>query len=154
MTSAIHNLRPLRQNIAIMAGFSYVEVLVATFLIGLLLVPATDLLFNSIQGSAVQTEQTQSYYLLTGKMEELLATPRSELHQAAIDAGGPSVVINAYSDVAGSQPRRLVYLARYDGDNADGDDDAFTGAEENLLWLRVEIEGTTLNVETLLWDES
>ena len=46
--------------------------------------------------------------------------------------------------------RRLVYLSRYDADNADGNGNFFdAGMDEGLLWVRVEIEGTDQAIESL-----
>lgn len=132
-----------------MAGFSYTEVLVATFLIAVILAPALESLHSGIQGSAVHAARVVDYQRLTGKLEEVLARPFSELAQAADSAGGPTVVIAGYSDVAGTASRRLVYLARYDGDNADHDDNPFTGTDQGLLWLQVQLEGTAEAVQTL-----
>ncbi len=130
-------------------GFSYTEVLVATFLIAILLVPALESLQSGIQGSQVHATKAENHYRLTGKLEELLAQPFSELEQEADTADDPAVIIDAYSDSAGSEWRRLVYLARYDGDNADADNDPYTGTDEGLLWVRVEIEGSQESIEIL-----
>ena len=43
-----------------------------------------------------------------------------------------------------------MFLARYDGDDADSDGDPFTGGDEGLLWVKVEIEGTAHVIETLV----
>ena len=43
----------------------------------------------------------------------------------------------------------LVYLSLYDGDNADADDDPFTGTDADLLWIRVEIDGSVLSLQTV-----
>ena len=43
----------------------------------------------------------------------------------------------------------LIYLSLYDGDNLDADDNAFTGTEADLLWIRVDIEGTVHSLETI-----
>ena len=40
-------------------------------------------------------------------------------------------------------------MSRYDGDNADGDDDPLTGTDDGLLHVRVEIEDTVYVFETL-----
>jgi hypothetical protein len=79
-------------------------------------------------------------------MEEVLARSFAELAAEEVAAGGAP---SAYSDGAGAPDRRLVLLSRYDGDNADGDDDPFTGKDAGLLWVRVEIEGTDHVLETL-----
>ena len=43
-----------------------------------------------------------------------------------------------------------MYLSRYDADNADGNGDFFdAGVDEGLLWVRVEIEGTSQAIEGL-----
>ena len=53
-----------------------------------------------------------------------------------------------YAD--GRQIKRNVFIARYDGDNADADDDAFTGTDDGLLWVRIAIAGTGLRIESLV----
>ncbi len=133
-------------------GFSYVEILVATVLIALSLEPALEALSNGIQGSAIQTQRTEEAYLLQGKLEEVLADSFTDLESAAAAAGGPGSV-SSYSDVVtladGRQLIRNVYVAGYDGDNADTDNDPFTGADPDLLWVRVAIPDTILELEAL-----
>ena len=55
-----------------------------------------------------------------------------------------------FSDAVGTESRRLVFLARYDGDDADGDNDPFTGTDAGLLWLRVTIENGPRALETVI----
>ena len=43
----------------------------------------------------------------------------------------------------------VVFLFGYDGDNADADDDSFTGVDDGLMWVRVEIENSAQNFETI-----
>lgn len=131
------------------SGFSYTEVLVATFLIAIVLVPAIEALHSGIQGSTIHYNHAEQHYRLQEKMEEILARPFSELEQAADLAGASTVIVNSYSDAAGSNDRRLVYIARYDGDNADADNDPFTDVDNGLLWLRVQIEGGADAIDTL-----
>jgi hypothetical protein len=45
-----------------------------------------------------------------------------------------------------------VFLSRYDGDNADTDNDHFTGTDDGLLWLQVRIAGTGASIESLVSD--
>ena len=132
-----------------MAGFSYTEVLVATFILAISLVPAIEALQTGVQGSVFHAAKANQHYRLTGRLEEVLAQPFSELEQAADTAGGPGVIVDSFSDASGTERRRLVYLARYDADNADADDDPFTGTDHGLLWVRVQIEGTNDALETL-----
>ena len=44
----------------------------------------------------------------------------------------------------------LVYLSRYDGDNADGDNDGFTGTDADLSWIRAAIADTPVSLHTLV----
>jgi type II secretory pathway pseudopilin PulG len=131
------------------AGFSYTEMLVATFLIAIVLAPTLESLTSGIQSSSLHYARATDHYRLTGKLEEVLASSFDELEQEADAAGGPSAIVIAYSDPAGTQGRRLVNLARYDGDNADLDNDPFTGADEGLLWVQVQLEDSSAVIHTL-----
>jgi hypothetical protein len=86
---------------------------------------------------------------MLAKLEGVLAQPFSSLESVATEAGSASVPTR-YSDLDGSVNRRLVYLSLYDGDNADSDDDPFTGVDAGLMWIRTEIEGTLMSVESLV----
>ena len=55
------------------AGFSYVEVLVATALIAVALVPMLDALRPGLQGAQIHSERAEIHFVLKGKMEEVLA---------------------------------------------------------------------------------
>ena len=133
------------------SGFSYLELLVATLLIAIVLVPALEAMQSGIQGSAIHTQLAQNQYRMISKMEETLALPFSELLQQADLVADPTVLIPApYSDAAGTEPRHLVFLARYDGDNVDADDDPFTGTDAGLLWVRVTIEDSPRALETVI----
>jgi type II secretory pathway pseudopilin PulG len=133
------------------SGFSYMELLVATLLIVIMLVPALEAMQSGIQGSGVHTQLAQNQYRMISKMEETLALPFGELLQQADLVADPTVLIpEPYSDTAGTEFRRLVYLARYDGDNADGNDNPFNGTDAGLLWLRVTIENSPRALETVI----
>lgn len=138
-----------RGRIRYASGFSYTEVLVAMVLIAVLLIPATDALYSGVRGGDIHADEAEYHFRLVGKMEEVLARPFAELVQQADLAAGPATVVTAYSDPNGTDGRRLVYLARYDGDDADGDADPFTDGDEGLLWVRVAIEGTPRRLDTL-----
>ena len=129
-------------------GGSYIEVLVAAALVTVSLVPAMQALRTSSVGATVHEESVQHHYLLLGRMEELLAEPFASLETEAAAAGDPSTP-TSYSDAGGTPNRRLVFLSPYDGDNADADDDPFTGTDDGLIWVRVEIEGTVQALESL-----
>ena len=134
------------------SGFLYVEVLVATLLIAISLAPAIDALQPGIQGSVIHTSLTIDHYELAAKMETLLSEPFSQLLSVA-DATGNPAAATTYSDsiisTDGRTLDRIVYLSRYDGDNADTDNNGFTGTDDYLLWIKVEIKGTGQILESL-----
>ncbi len=129
-------------------GLSHVEVLLATLLLAASLVPALDALHAGIQAPAVHEGVAVQHHRLLSKLEEVLTAPLLSLESAAAAAGGPTVP-TSFSDPVMTPNRRLVYLARYDADGADGDANPFTGGDAGLLWIRVVVEGTPHVIETL-----
>lgn len=130
------------------SGLTLVEVLVTMALLAILLVPAIQALQTSITGAQVHDDLASSQFRLTSRMEELLAESFVDLENAAIAAGG-STNPSSYSDAAGPPGRLLVYLAAYDGDDADADGNPFTGTDTGLIWLRVEAENTVHSIQTV-----
>ena len=131
------------------AGVSYVEMLLAVTVLGLALVPAIDALQMALTGSRVQEDVVQAHHRLASRMEEILVEPFANLDDAA-QAAGSETAPTGYSDAAGPPDRVLVFLSRYDGDNADSDNDPFTGTDEGLLWVRLTIENTPYGLTTLV----
>lgn len=129
------------------AGLTLVEVLITIALLAVLLVPAISALQTGVTGSSVHADLAADHYRLTARLEELLAEPFANLEAAANAAGSPTVV-TSYSDASGPG-RLLVYLSAYDGDNADADDDPFTGTDAGLIWIRVAAEGTVHELQTV-----
>lgn len=139
-------------------GFSYVEVLVAAFLIGMALVPAMDALKTGISSNSIGQSLSVQHYQRLSKMEQLQTEKFINLLAAAKTAVN-STTASSYSDAAGTANRRLVYLSLYDADanpfsitdpNTDSDNDLYTGTTANLLWLKVQIEGSSQGLETLI----
>lgn len=126
-------------------GLTLVEVLVTMVVLAVLLVPTISALQTSIVGADVHADVTANHYRLTSRLEELLAEPFADLSAAAGAPAAPS----SYSDPAGPPGRLLVYLSFYDGDNADADDDPFTGTEPDLLWIGVNIEDSVHTLQTI-----
>ena len=60
-------------------GLTYVEVLIATVLMVVALVPAIDALRPAIQGSGIHQSETALHYHLTAGLEDVLARPFGEL---------------------------------------------------------------------------
>ena len=138
-----------------MAGFSYVEVLIAVVLIVVALVPALDALIPGVAGSGIHETLAEDHYQLTGRLEQVMVEPYGQLNSAAVAAGSPTTP-TSYSDAFtyanGRQISRNVFIARYDGDNADADNDPFTGTDDGLLWVRVSIAGTDRSIESLVYE--
>lgn len=138
-----------------MAGLTYVEVLIATLLIMVALVPALEALQPGVNGAGIHESRVEDHYQLAGHMENVLAEPFADLDAAALAAGSPTTP-SSYSDTVtypdGRQITRNVYLSLYDGDNADADNDRFTGTDAGLMWVRVEIAGSADSLETLAGD--
>jgi len=139
-------------------GFSYIEVMVASALIAIALVPALKALQTGIQSTDIHQDLTLQHYQRLQKMEEIDVEPFGTLLAAAKIATNKTTA-SSYSDASGASNRRLVYLALYDADadpftvtdpNTDGDNDLYTGSTANLLWMRVETEGAAQGIETLL----
>jgi Tfp pilus assembly protein PilV len=130
-------------------GSSYLEVLVAAVLIAIVLLPLLDAIQGAGASSDAHRNASEQHFHLTARLEEVLAEPFTALAAEAAAAGSGSNPAS-YSDAVGSDNRRLVYLSLYDGDNADADGLPFTGVDAGLMWVRVEIEGSLLSIETLV----
>ena len=131
------------------SGISYIEVLIAAALIAVTLVPMMDAVRTASVSAGVHEDAAVQNLHLVATMEDVLAEPFASLEAAATTAGSEST-LTSYSDLAGSSNRRLVFLSLYDGDNADTDNDPFTGTDQGLMWVRVEVEGTSRAIETLI----
>lgn len=129
-------------------GLTLVEVLVTIVLLAIVLVPAMRALQTGVVGANVHRDISSSHYRLTSRIEELLAEPFVDLSDAAIAAGAPTTA-TSYSEAAGPPGRLLVYLSLYDGDNADADNDPFTGTDPDLLWIRIDIEDSVHTLQTI-----
>lgn len=145
-------------------GFSYVEVMVASVLMVITLLPMQQALQTGIKGASVQQLITTDHYRLTGTMETVLAEPFSRLLDAAAKTNDKSTP-SSYSDAGGTPGRQLVYLSFYDAANSDADGDPFTIFDANtdadnnpytgtdvdisLLWVHVEIENSVQTLESL-----
>lgn len=130
------------------AGLSYVEVLVAVLLLSVALVPMMNAFTPGIQGTEQHTRRLEAHYTLAGAMETVLAESFVELDQAANEIDTYTDPTR-YSDTAAPIPYH-VFIWRYDVDDADGDDDPFTGGEDDLLWIRVESVDGLYSLQTLL----
>ena len=130
------------------AGLSYVEVIVATLLLTIALVPMMDALQPGLQGAQIHRAQAEVHFALRGKLEQLLAEPFDDLDAAATAAGAFDAA-TSYSDLAAAVPHE-VFVWRWDVDNADADDDEYTGGEDDILWIRVATADGLTELQTLI----
>lgn len=129
-------------------GLSYIEVLVATLLIAIALVPMMEALGPGLQGAQIHRDRAEVHYALKGKLEEVLAQPFEDLDAAATTAGDYKIP-TSYSDAGAAVPHD-VFIWRYDVDNIDADGNEFTGGEDDILWLRVATADGLAELQTLL----
>jgi type II secretory pathway pseudopilin PulG len=129
-------------------GFTYVEVVVAVLLLSLALIPAMNAIRDNIAISREQQSLIAGNYAVFSKMEYVLAQPYGNLFGAAVTAGDPTTP-TVFSDPVSTPARVFVYLTPYDADNADSDNDPFTGGDPGLLWVRVALEDGSLSMESL-----
>lgn len=139
------NLRHIRQR-----GVSYIEVLVASAIIAVSLVPAMEALNASMKSSQLSETAQQRNFLLTDKYEEVLAQSFDALDAEAESLANQTTPSPVFSDPAGVPNRRLVYLQRYDADNVDNDNNPFTGGDAGLCWVRVEIANSSVSRTVLV----
>lgn len=130
-------------------GFGYVETLVAVVLLAVVLMPALDALSNATRNAPVAAQDDTLWMSVANKLNEVSGSRFDELDAAATTAGGASNA-STLSDPVNTSPRVLVYLSRYDGDNADGDNDGFTGTDPDLIWVRAAIADTPVSLHTLV----
>ena len=127
---------------------SYVEILVATLLITIALVPMMEALQPGLQGTQLNRQQSEQHFALKGKLESVLAEPFTDL-DAAASAAGAATIATSYSDLGATIPHQL-FIWRYDIDDADNDGDVFTGGESDILWLRIASVDGSYSIQTLL----
>ena len=138
----------VRTDILGQRGSAYLEVLIAAVILAVALAPAMQSLYSGLSTGDIHITQVALHHRADNMMTSMLGTPFDDLDTEALAVADPTVA-TAYSDAPGTTDRRIVYLSRFDGDNADADNDGFTGIDDGLLWIRVEIEGTPVERYTL-----
>lgn len=146
-------VRPGSRRRVTMRGLSYIEVLIATVLITVALVPAIDALTSGVRAGSMHVDVVEDHYHLVGGLTAVLAEPFADLDAEAVTLNNPATP-SVYSDTVttadGRTLTRQVYLSRYDADNADTDNNVFTDTDAGLLWVKVEFAGTTQALEQLV----
>ena len=130
-------------------GFGYIEALVAVVLLAIAIVPALDALSNAMRGAPTADRDDDLWQAVANKLSDVAGTRFDDLDSAATTAGSATTA-SSLSDASGTTPRVMVYLSRYDGDNADGDNDPFTGTDADLIWIRAAITDPPVEMTTLV----
>ncbi|NGZ85249.1 hypothetical protein [Duganella aceris] len=120
------------------AGLAYVEVVMATLLMMLCLIPAVNAMRASIGAPAVAALSANGLQCVKSQMETVLAEPYLKLLAAAGNVGTPSATYSLPADA--SCPARNVYIARYNGDNPA----TYSSSNTNLLYISVRLADPTL----------
>lgn len=139
-------------------GFTYIEVMIAIFILVTAIGPAMEALQSGMNGSAIHQSLSRQHYAMNTRMESVLAQPYGQLLVAA-ELTSDATTATSYSDPAGQADRVLVYLAVYDADadpftlidpNSDLDNNIYTGDASHLMWVKVEVENSALSIESLI----
>lgn len=121
-------------------GLAYVEALLATVMVAVLLVPALNALSTGLLGAEVRSELGSQALSLQNKLDEVLAKPYSTLLAETNELGGNSTssVSASLSDPPGPA-RRIVTIYRTQGSSA------VSVTDTGLLRIRVAWEGAPIN---------
>lgn len=128
-------------------GYAYIEVLIAAIVLSLALVPASDALMEVIRHTQEVRSLLQTNYHIQVLLETVLTNPYTTL-AAELSVAAP--VASRFSDPTATTHRRIVYILPFDADNADTDDNHFSGAESNILRVQVVSENTGIEFTTLM----
>jgi type II secretory pathway pseudopilin PulG len=145
-------------------GLSYMEVMLAVFLLMLIIIPLMRSLEWGINTQKVVHKQQDVVWHAQTKLSEVRAEKMTVLLASANTAGAYTTA-SSYSDAPATENRRLVYVWYYDIDNADADNNPytifdantdsdsnpFTGADVvmDLVWIKVVVENTSIELVTL-----
>jgi Tfp pilus assembly protein PilV len=160
LSAAERNSGRLRHNL----GLSYMEVMVAVFLLMLIIIPLMRSLEWGINTQKIVHKQQDLVWHMQSKLAEVKAQKISQLLDAAHTAGSYTA-FTTYSDAPATENRRLVSIWYYDISNADADNDPFTILDANtdadsdpftgndvvmdMVWIKVAIENTSFELVTL-----
>lgn len=125
-------------------GFAYVEVLVAAVVLAIALIPASDAFRAASRQAELSREMLLQHYRALASLEVTQTRTFGQLVSEANSTSGTTP--STWSDASGSAYRRLVYVARFDFDNADNDNNDATGVDNGVIRIRVLVEGTPINL--------
>lgn len=116
-------------------GLAYVEAVLATVMVAVLLAPALNALSTGLMGQQVVATEGEQALALQSKFDEVLAKPYSVLLAETYVVGGntKTSVSQTFSDPVGS-PRRIVTIYRTTSSDV-------STVDTGLLRIRVAWEG-------------
>lgn len=146
-----HAIAPARSLRHDQRGLSYVEVLIAVVIVAVCLAPMVDALRDGVRAAGTQRDYTINQQRLKSCFELVLAKSFTTLDNAAqANLGIPAVPVPALGldPLCANNPAPLppdpllITLYRYDGS-------VKTDLDKGLLWIKVAIEGSSLQLNTL-----
>lgn len=129
-------------------GINYVEVMLATLLLAVCLLPALNSVSNAISSNGVSPGMTRTTILcVKSRLEIVSADPYSALLNAATAAGSIATA-SAYSVGAIAPcPALQVYLARFDADNPSS---PYPGSDTGLILIKITAPDNAFVLSTLV----
>lgn len=135
-----------------MAGYAYVEVLIAALVITLAVSPAADALRDVAMHATTQRTMVNETYAAMGTMETVLAEPFSKLETEAAATKG--LTESSYSEALGTEHRHIVMVSPYDLDDADKDGNPLTGTDAGVVWVGVSVENLGIEIQSIMTEDS
>ena len=126
-------------------GLSYTEVLIAIALVALIAWPTAQSIQTSLAVAQQSVDDTTFRFAMLSLVETTLASDYASLEQRAGTQSAPIL-----SEPLGANDTLDLYIAPWDIDNADFDDDPGTGVDDDVLWIRVALRNRPLSFETLV----
>lgn len=124
-------------------GLSYIEILITVLVVALLAGPAAEALRIALRTSDAVVQERRWRLEVRGALENALALE--------YDALAGRTGVEATLDTADGE--RIAWtVARYDIDNADGDNNQDTGADDGVRLVSAWLVGTSIRYETLAID--
>ncbi|MEQ8659392.1 MAG: hypothetical protein RLW62_01105, partial [Gammaproteobacteria bacterium] len=124
----------------------YVEVLIATALLAVILAPAMDALRSGIRAGSVQAAEGALRLRVASCLEEALARAPTVLAAAAASAALGDALA---AEIPGTPACQLT-VTGWDGDDADGDGNPLTGIDAGLVHIEARVAGARYRATSLV----
>ena len=129
------------------SGYAYLEVLIAALVLSIALVSASDALREVVRHTQQVRTLMQTNYSAQALLETVLTKPYTTL-AAELSVTAPEA--SSFSDPVATPQRRIIYILPFDADNADADDNHFSGAESHMIRVQVVSEQNGVEFTTVM----